>query len=249
MSLKSRALTTLFSLNLLLLPALAAAQNELHLGTLEPGQIALNLSLTEQAEVDQDTLNASLQFVIQGRDERDLQDRVNATMQEALDIVRANPDVEYNTSFYNVNIVHTNRPDATDISNPVFRAQQGLQLHSADSAAVLELAGELQDLGLTLNGLYYSLSNERHEEVSAELLDVALGKLKGRADRAAEVLDKSYAELVEVNMDASPNQGGPRPYMAMEARAADSGFFTDPVADPGKTRIAVTVSARAILSP
>ena len=247
MSLKSR-IRTLLCLNLLLLSGAASAQNELSLGTLEPGQLVLNLSLTEQAEVDQDTLNANLQFVIQGRDERDLQNRVNEVMQEALDLVRASAAVEYNTSFYNVHIVHTNRPTSTDISNPVFRVQQGLQVHSKDSAAVLALLGKLQELGLTLNGLHYSLSSELHEEISAELLNSALSKLRGRATNAAEALGKSHAELVEVNMDASPNQGDPRPYARMEAMAVDSAFNA-PVADPGKTRVAVTVSGRAILSP
>ncbi len=64
-------LLTVLLVPLLVLPV--QAQNQLNLGQLQAGQLALNLNLTEQAQVDQDTLNAALQFVAQGRDRRALQ--------------------------------------------------------------------------------------------------------------------------------------------------------------------------------
>jgi len=238
----------------LLLPALLAssaqAQNQLNLGQLQAGEIALNLSLSEQAQVDQDTLNASLQYLAQGRDRRALQDEVNGAMQTALERIRAVAGIEFNTSHYQVQIVQAGRPTRSDIENPVYRAQQGLQLESRDSAALLALLGELQAEGLTLNGLYYSLSASEHERVAGELLQAALVKLQSRAQDAATTLGKDKAALVEVSMDGSPNFMGAQFRMAPMAMSAEAAMdYAAPVAEPGQTTITVSVSARAVLSP
>ncbi|MGA0804909.1 MAG: SIMPL domain-containing protein [Pseudohongiellaceae bacterium] len=240
--------------SVLLLPSLlsmpALAQNQLSLGQLQPGQLALNLSLTEETQVDQDTLNASLEYVAQGRDRRDLQEEVNRIMQVALERSTAVAGIEASTTWYHVQIVQTGRPTRTDIEKPVFRAQQGLQLASRDSAALLELLGALQAEGLTLNGLHYSLSDSEYERVSGELLQTALGKLQGRAQDAALALGKGKAELVEVSMDGSPNFMAPQYRMAPMAMSAEMvADFAAPVAEPGETTISVSISARAVLSP
>lgn len=245
-----RHLLTLAALLPALLAAPAQAQNQLNLGQLQTGQLALNLNLTEQAQVDQDTLNASLQYVAQGRDRKELQDEVNRVMQAALERIRKVEGLEFNTSYYHVQIVQTGRPTRTDIENPVYRAQQGLQLESRDSATLLELLGELQAEGLTLNGLYYSLSESEHERIAGELLQAALMKLQSRAQDAATALGKGQAELVEVSMDGSPNFMAPQYRMAPMALSAEMAVdYAAPVAEPGETTISVSVSARAILSP
>src|SRR5690606_2045132 len=120
---KTRTLILAAAMSALLSPTLHA-QNQLNLGQLESGQLVLNLSLTEQAQVDQDTLNVSLQYVAQGRDRRALQDEVNRTMQAALEQVRKVAGIEAQTSHYHVQIVQSGRPSRSDIENPVFRAQQ-----------------------------------------------------------------------------------------------------------------------------
>lgn len=227
----------------------AMAQNQLSLGELKPGQLVLNLSITEQQNVDQDTLNASLQFIAQGRKKIELQNEVNAAMQAAVNKVKANPAVEFNTTYYQVQIVQTGRPAKTDIANPVYRASQAMNLHSTDSAALLELIGLLQEDGLLLNGLYYTLSETAHEKVAGELLESALMKLQHRAQDAAAVLGKKQAELVEVSMDGTPNFMQGRQKFSMAAMASSDAEFVAPVAEPGETMISVSVSARAVLSP
>lgn len=226
------------------------AQNQLNLGQLQPGELALNLSLTEQTQVDQDTLNASLQYVTQGRDRRKLQDEVNRAMQTALERIAKVDGVESSTAYYHVQIVQTGRPTRTDIENPVYRAQQSVQLKSKDSAALLELVGELQAEGLTLSGLHYSLSEDEYELIAGELLQAALRKLQSRAQDAATALGKGSAALVEVTMDGSPNFMAPQYRMAPMAMSAEMAVdYAAPVAEPGETTISVSVSARAVLSP
>jgi predicted secreted protein len=248
---QARHLHTIAALLLPLSLALPVqAQNQLNLGQLQPGELALNLSLTEQTQADQDTLNASLQYVSQGRDRRELQDEVNRVMQAALERISKVSSVESSTTFYHVQIVQTGRPSRTDIENPVYRAQQGVQLESKDSAALLELLGALQAEGLTLNGLHYSLSETEYERIAGELLQAALGKLQSRAQDAAAALGKGSAALVEVSMDGSPNFMTPQYRMAPMAMSAEMAVdYAAPVAEPGETTISVSVSARAVLSP
>lgn len=228
----------------------AYAQSDFNLGTLEPGQLLLNLNVSEQKEVDQDTLNASLQFTVQGRDKNALQDQVNSTMRDALELLDAQDAVEFSTSSYHVYIIEAGRPNRSDIENPIWRARQSVSLTSQDSDALLELVGQLQSNGLELNNLYYSLSSARYEAEAATLLQAALSKLQNRAEEAAEGLGKSEAELIEVNLNDSGNSVyfAREAAMAMRASAADSAVST-PVAEPGKSQVTLNVSARALLSP
>jgi len=247
----NRPLVALLSLLWFLgLAPVLQAQNQLNLGELQTGQLVLNLSVTEQQQVEQDTLNAYLVFMVQGRNKTALQDEVNAAMQKALALLRDYPSINSSTSYYQVYVVQNARPTRTDVTDPVIRAQQGVNLVSTDSATVLELTGQLQAAGFVLNSLHYSLSADAHERIAGELLAVALTKLQVRADGAAITLGKKRADLVEVSMDGSPNFMQMRQRGGMEsfAMAADAGFNA-PVAEPGETTISVSVSARAVLSP
>src|SRR5690606_28829552 len=110
--------------------------------------------------------------------------------------------------------------------------------------ALLELAGQLQSQGFTLNNLNYSLSSERYEEVTDSLMTAALAKLQNRADQAAEALGKNSAELIEVNINGGQNIYYRAQPMMMEM-AADASF-SNPVAEPGKSQVSLSVSARAL---
>jgi predicted secreted protein len=224
------------------------AQNQLSLGQLQPGQLVLNLSATEQQQVAQDTLNATLEFAVQGRDKIALQDQVNSAMQQALEELKAEDSVHYQSAAYQVYIIQSD-PGRFNVSNPVWRAQQSLQLDSLDSAALLDLVGKLQGMGLTVNNLYYSLSSAKYETVAAELTSKVLITLQHRADAAATGLQKTRAELVEVSLDGNSNFIAYRGDFQVRAMAADSSEIAPPVADPGETQVSVTVAARAILSP
>ena len=226
---------------------MAAAQNNYDLSVLNPGEIMLNLDASEQIEVQQDTLHASLYYAAQGRDRVALQNEVNRKMTEALELL-ADGEVEYATQQYHVYQVQAARPTRGDIENPVWRAQQNVSLTSKDSAALLELAAKLQAMGLTMGSLNYSLSPQRYEEVSDSLMEAALTKLRNRANTTAAALGKGSSELVEVTLNASNNYFARNmTTMAMSGEAAMD--MAIPVAEPDMTTVMVSVSARAILLP
>ena len=241
-----RVVPALLALWCVTAPLPSLAQNQLSLGELQPGQTVLNLSATEQQDVAQDTLNATLEFSAQGRDQIALQNRVNEVLSKAIATAKAVANVNVKSGYYQVYQVQ-NEPGVFSVDNPVWRAQQSLQLDSLDSTAMLNLIGQLQSAGLTVSNLYYSLSAARQEQITSELTAQVLQTLQLRAENAGKALGKSRAALVEVNLDGNANIPVRQEFaMAMAARDAK---IATPVADPGETSVAVTVSARAILFP
>jgi len=237
-------LTLLLSSPLVSLPVIA--QNNFDLAVLNPGEIMVNLSVREQTQVEQDTLNAFLYFAIQGRDRVAIQDEVNRIMTTALELL-ADSEIDYSTQQYRVFQVAPSRPTRGDDENLLWRAQQGVRLSSQDSGAVLNLVAELQEMGLTMNGLNYSLSDLRQEEVADTLMESALDRLRERSQAAAAALGKSDFELLEITMDGGNNSGFMRSTsMSLSAEAMD---VATPVAEPGQSTVAFNVSARVILVP
>jgi len=227
----------------------ASAQNNFNLSELAEGELILNLNANEQVSVEQDTLNVSMQYSVQGRDSTALQNEVNQAIRQARNILEATDNIDYSIQQYHVYNIQPPRQTRNDINNPSWRAQQNIQMQSMNSEALLVVTARLQQAGLTVNNMNYSLSDGKYQEVADSLLDAALLKLQTRADRVASVLGKSEAALVEVNINGSQNFFGPRVAMA-EMRSLDSSAaMAVPVAEPGSTQVNITVSARAKLSP
>jgi len=218
------------------------AQNQFNLNELQTGQLVLNLSATEQLSVDQDTLNVYMQYSAQGRNTSALQNEVNEAMREALKILEATDNIEYSTQHY-----HVYNMQGRNNQNPTWRAQQSIQMSSINAEALLVVTARLQQLGLTVNSMNYSLSSEKYEEVSDSLMNAALQKLQARANEAASTLNKATAALVEVSLNGGNNQlfRGAMASMAMDSMES----MAVPVAEPGTTQVSLTVSARALLSP
>jgi predicted secreted protein len=223
------------------------AQNTLSLGELPPGSLVLNLSASEQRDIEQDTLTAVLEYVEQGRDQVALQDKISQVMQRSLALARAIESIQVQSGGNQVYQVQ-NTPGIFSADNPVWRAQQSIQVSGMDSAVLLELVGKLQSSGLSIINLYYSLSPTRHEQVAGELTTMLLQTLQQRATLAGQALGKTHAELIEVSLDGQGGVPLARQAYAMAGMAMDA-LIATPAAEPGQTTVTVSVSARAILSP
>ena len=223
----------------------------------KPGQTVLNISASERQTVQQDLLIASVRYETEGPDSAALQNKINTLMAKALEASKKYKEVQVATDHYYVYPYDPNQqphPDPEErIKNHekkpiVWRGSQGLQMKSKNSADLLKLLGELQEMGMQANNLSYTLSPESFETVRDGLMESALVKLREKAERAAKALGKSEAELVEVSVDtAYPNY--PMPMMAraeMAGQAMDAKFAA-PTASPGDSEITLTVSARAVL--
>ena len=239
-------LTLFFWLGLLPLQSLMA-QNTYDLDDLEDGQLLLNLSISETAEVEQDLLVAVLQFMVRGPDSTALQREVNQAMTKALDSLRGKEGIDYQTQQYHVRPLHSQHDGPETLENPIWQAQQSLQLSGQDSVAVLAAVTQLQAQGLGVQQLSYSLSPGNYRKFSASLLETAISNLQGSAQRSAELLGKQHARIIELSLNESPNHGMRSRFMA--AANADSAQMVTPVAEPGTTTVTVSVSARVLIGP
>lgn len=221
---------------------------------LPPGQALVNLSASERAEVQQDLLVANLQYQAENKNARALQDDINTLMKKAVEKAKTYKDIKVSTQQYYV-YLHEPQPEPRPMgSHPqknkpekTWRGNQGLQLESKNADDLLELTGALQDMGLIMNGLNYTVSTELMETTHDSLMEKALAKLKAKAERAAKALGKSQSDLIEVNIDS----GGYHPQPMMRGMAMDAKMeaMSAPVAEAGTSDINLTVSARALLKP
>src|SRR5690606_17981515 len=119
-----------------------------------------------------------------------------------------------------------------------------------DAAALLKLTGEIQAAGFLMNGLNYTLSPEKAEEVRDDLTVKALKKLQDKAAMIAKAMGKSGYEITDLNIDgASPVVPMYSKGMMMRAEMAAPADMATPVAEAGETDVSLSVSARVLLKP
>lgn len=226
----------------------AAAQDLPTLLDIPPGQSLVNLSATERVEVDQDLLIANLEYQARNVQATALQDEINKKMAAAVEAARKVESVKVSTGSY---YVYQYDPDHNNPRNPLeWRGSQSLQLKGKKADDILKLVGELQEIGLSMQGLSYTVSPELMEETQNSMLEAALGKLKTKADRTAKALDKTSAELLNINVDIGGGMHYAAPMMARAGMMMDSAAeakMAAPVAAPGQSDITLTVSATALL--
>lgn len=246
-----------FLLGLALTSAMAfpALAQETQIVQLPEGHTALNFSATEQVEVEQDMLVASLRIQSEAKDPKEVQNTINEAMQKAVEAARKVPSIKVETGQYYVHpdYRHINRPDGThEQLLDKWRGTQTITLKGKVADDVLTVAGQLQDMDFLMNGLNYQLSPEKAEQVRDGLMEVTIESLTERARRVAAALGKSNVDIVEINVDAHMP---PRPYPVMYARsakmemAAADAAMAAPTAEAGETTISMTISARAIIKP
>lgn len=231
----------------------AAAQDYKTILDIPPGQTLLSLSATGRTQIQQDLLVATLRFEAQNDDPKALQDRINEVMTKALAEAKDYEDIKVSTRQYYV-YPHDYDPDPPRPRDDdqqrerkrSWRGSQSMEIRSRQADELLELAGTLQEMGLTMSGLNYTVSPELLEQTRESLLEAALAKLTAKAKRAAAALGKSEAGLLEV--DVSMDGGHyPQPVMRAMAMGAERAQMNAPVAAPGESEVTLTVSARAML--
>ncbi|MDD3021508.1 MAG: SIMPL domain-containing protein [Alphaproteobacteria bacterium] len=223
---------------------------------LEKGQTLVTLSANDQKQVEQDELNASLRIEIEDTDARVVQDKINKAMRSAVDLAKKNDKITVTTGQYYVYSYDPNpQPKIVSMGGKKimkWRGSQTIDLKSRDSQAVLDLVASVQGQGFVMNGLNYSLSEDVAEDYQDSLLQGALKKIQDKASLVTKSLGKSGFDIIEVNVNGS-YMPSPMPMVRgmakMEMMSAASDDMSTPVAEPGKSTVSMSVSARVILKP
>jgi len=214
--------------------------------TLPDGQVILNISATVREEVEQDLLVATMQYSAENTDSTKLQNEINEAMQKA--VTRAKKEdkevVKINTGSYNV----YERTDQRTKERKWY-GQQQLTITSQNKDAVLKLVGDLQSMGLKMNGLNYMVDPKTAVKVQDDLMEVAIKELTIRANRVAKALGKSSAEIRELNTQSNSYSPKQHNFARAEMMAVSSDAIAAPVAEAGEDTISMTVNGRAIIKP
>ncbi len=218
------------------------------------GSILVTLSATEQMNVKQDELQGSLRIEIDSKDSKEVQDKINKAMQEALALAKNYGDVKTSTGQYYVYSYDPNpqpQPQKSGaVKQQVWKGNQTIDIKSKNAVQLLELAGKIQELGFVMNGLNYMLSSEQEETYKDTLTAGALKKVQSRADVIAKALGKPNYQIVSLVIDA-PNMVQPMPVMYKAARMemASDANMAGPVAQAGEQQVSLTVNAQISLKP
>lgn len=231
----------------LLAPPAGLTQDYKTLLDIPPGATLVNLAATERSEVDQDLLVATLRYEAQHKNPRTVQAEINGVMEKALSAARQVASVKTSTLGYQVYEHDLNRGKKHLPPDIVWRGQQGIRLKGKQADDLLELAGALQDLGLSMRGLDYTVSPELMEERREALLEAALIKLRSKAERTAKTIGKSNIDFLQIDVDMG-GRPPPAPMRTLSmAESAPAAAMAAPVAAPGQSQITLTVSANVLL--
>lgn len=207
----------------------------------------LNLSETAERDVTPDTIRARLMAQASAEQAAVAQNAVNAAMTKALAKARS-LGLEVETGGYNTYQETPPRPQnlpaGSKPPSPIWRAQQSLVITAQDDAKLLEAVGALQNDGLLLQELGYTVSRAQQRGLQDELFNEALQRLTARAEKAAAALGLRFAGWARVGLN-----GGmvPRPMMMKAMRAESMAASAPPVAAAGEQTVSVTVDGEAIL--
>jgi predicted secreted protein len=200
----------------------------------------LYLQESASRDVEQNVLVATLQAHAESASPAEAQAAVNEAMAAAVERVRGEAEIRAATGSYSVYQRHDrdNRPVG-------WVAEQDLRLTSKDPAALLELAGSLQEMGLNLVGLGWQVDVDTRRKVQDELTIAAIATLRQRAQAIAESVDMQVANIDTLRVGGAME--GPRPMMAMRAEMmADA---PPPTALPDLETVQSHVEAEIVLSP
>lgn len=193
---------------------------------------------TPSAPLPRDRLRAELRAEATNVDAGKLQQEINRRMSAALALAKATPGVAVETAGYTV---YQERVGQTTR----WHGSQSLRLNSADFAALLALAGKLQEQGLVFSALAAELSPEATQAVQDELTAAALARLQARAARIAAALDMRVERFREFHIG---NAATPGPVMrAMVSMATNAP--SPPVAEGGDAIVSLNVEATVALMP
>lgn len=200
----------------------------------------LHLSETAERNVPRDRLRIALAAEVVDPDAAKVQAEINRRMSAALPRIKAAPDIVLETGGYSV---YQDNPSA---GAPRWHGSQSLTLEAADFAKLLALVGSLQQEGLVIKGMAPELSREARQSVEDELTDVALERLRKRAERVAVGLGAKVDAYRDLQIG---NAVTPQPLMrAAKVGGEISSPAVSPVAEPGEAPVSVTVQANIALT-
>lgn len=215
---------------LLLLPVLSinnawAHENETHYDR-------IHLSVSASAELENDTMVATVYAQEEGAQAAELSKTVNQRIRHALELVKKHPEIKHQTDAYSSNPVYSNNKIKG------WRVKQSLRLESQDMALMSDVLGKLQS-DLALQSMQFTVSKASKDRQDEKLIDEALEAFEKRAQQVVKKLRRKDYKIVDINISTSGARGI-RPQYQVRAMAMDT--ESSPAVSAGEQTVSVTVN-------
>jgi len=194
----------------------------------------IHLSVSSSAQLESDTMIATLYAEEEGSRAADLSDIVNKKIHWGLAIVKNNPAIKYQTNAYSSNPVYN--------KNKIkgWRVRQSIRLESQDMALMSDVLGQLQQQ-LALQSMRFSVSPESKNKRDESLIDEALASFERRANQVVNKLRRKSYKIVDMNISTSGSRSY-RPQYQMKAMSMEADSVAMPAVSAGEQTVSVTVS-------
>jgi len=192
----------------------------------------VSLSASAEMEVPNDRLNAELYVQVEGEDASRLAAQVNQAMEWALAQAKQVSQVEARTEDYRTHPLYRKQ------TLTGWRVRQSIRLKSADTTALSELVGRLQQR-LAVESVGYELSPEARQAAENQLIAQAIDSFTARAKQVAKQFGRAGYRLVRV--DIMNGSVSPRPMYRAAAMAMDVERAA-PRFQPGSQTVTITVN-------
>ncbi|ASJ75506.1 SIMPL domain-containing protein [Granulosicoccus antarcticus] len=230
----------------LVLAGLFGLQTGLPVQAQSSGETLYNVfNLTSEAttEIDNDLMMATLVVQQEHRDPAVLADKINSTMAWAVDLLRPFKTLNVKTRDYQT----YPRYDTSQVRRLIgWRATQTLQLETEDFGAAGQAIQQLQEK-LQVQGIRLMTKDSTREKASDQLIGEALDAFKDRALLVQENMGSSGYRILDVNIQTGQSNV---PMLNARAEMADvmrSSVASEPVVEPGTSRVSVQVFGRVQL--
>jgi predicted secreted protein len=192
----------------------------------------IHLSVSATAQLENDTMVATLSAQEEGSQAAELSAMVNKRIRNALELVKKHPQIKHQTNAYSSNPIY----NKNKISG--WRVSQSLRLESSNMALMSDVLGELQ-ADLALQSMQFTVSPASKNKQDEILIDEALEAFSKRAQQVVKKLERRNYKIVDINISTS-GATGVRPQYQMRAMAMDA--ESSPAVSAGEQTVTVTVS-------
>lgn len=191
----------------------------------------VNLTANATAQVENDTLVATLYYQREGADPGALASEVNEKITAAIKTSKKIPNIDIQTPGYQSNPVYEKQRIIG------WRVRQTLRLQSKEIAKLSKLIGELQNT-LVLESINYSVSPDKLQEAEEKLTVQAIDAFKKRSLLITHQFGRTTYRMVIMSINSG---GSPIRPMRMQA-AAMAMETTAPTIETGKQEIQVNIN-------
>ena len=193
----------------------------------------IHLSVNASAQIENDTMVATVYAEEEGSQAAELSSIVNQRIRWGLDLVKKHPEIKHQTNAYSSNPIYSNNKIKG------WRVRQSLRLESQDMTLMSDVLGKLQS-ELALQSMQFTVSPDSKNQQDEKLIDKALQAFENRAQQVVKKLGRKSYKIVDINISTSGTIGV-RPQYQMRAMVMDAAESA-PAISAGEQTVSVTVS-------